>query len=387
MTKSELKLLIKECIKLTEVDWSRFSDVQKTELQPEEVAAKLNAELDRLKVPSPKRNSADASFPRISKGNIPIDDSGKANLVNFIKEITRKPSTIFDEGIKSIHTASDKILTINTGIPALKAVLFDEDAKKFYVISTCPGAGACIKNCYAMRGRYIMNDGKNIKLINRLQMLMNHPDEYERIAFDEADPFAEKASKENKTLQIRWNDAGDIFSQVYFNIIINVTNKLKQKGYAVESYAYTKVGKYVKLGTEQGMTMSFSTGATTREKELVDMTNTKLSETVPYELFKDLFQKTVNKHGRTTQFIAVDENGKSKFKDENSKMELKNRIVDYYKNKTAYKGINLTNLKYTDELPRNEGQPLEFNAIVLPQGDSDRPAQRRDVRIIFLLEH
>lgn len=43
--------------------------------------------------------------------------------------------------------------------------------------------------------------------------------------------------------------------------------------------------------------------------------------------------------------------------------------------------------KFTDELPKTEGKPLEFDTITLPSGDSDAPAQRKDVRFQFLLEH
>ena len=267
---------------LVEIDWEKFADVSKTNLTPEDVAARLNAELDRLKQPSTKRDKADISFARLSKGNIPVDSEGRANIKQFITDLMQKPKTIFDEGMKSLHTAEANIATINTGIPALKAVLWDEDGKKFYVITTCKGAGQCINNCYAMQGFYIMNDGKNIKLIRRLQMLMNHPEEYEARAFDEADNYAYKATKEGKTLQVRWNDAGDIFSDVYFDIIVNVTKKLKAKGYNVESYAYTKTGKYVKLGQDQGLTMTFSSGASQKEKEKVDLGKAKIAEIQAY---------------------------------------------------------------------------------------------------------
>jgi len=40
-----------------------------------------------------------------------------------------------------------------------------------------------------------------------------------------------------------------------------------------------------------------------------------------------------------------------------------------------------------DELPNNQGKPLQFNAIVLPTGDGDISAQRQDVKITFLLIH
>jgi hypothetical protein len=274
-------------------------------------------------------------------------------------------------------------MTINTGIPALKAVLFDEAAKQFYVINTCPGAGACIKNCYAMKGFYIMNDGKNIKLARRLQLMMNHPDEYERIAYNECEVFAFKAKQEGKKLMLRWNDAGDIYSKVYFDIIVNVTNKLLKAGYDVESYAYTKVGKYMKLGADSGIIMNFSSGARRSERDVVDLDKSKYSKTVEKSIFKGIFIPSGTGYKK-------DETGKTKFADPvNGRDELKKRIFDAYKNNqdSDIKDLTFESLRYTDELPSSIGEPLQYNIIVLPSGDSDRSAQRRDVKYTFLCEH
>jgi Gene product 88 len=364
--------------KLLEVDWSKFPDVVRTCMTPESVAEKLNAELDRLKGAVGEREKASVGFPLISKGNIPSTAEGKADIKQFLKDIMKRPKTIFDIGEKSKHSIDDNIITINTGIPALKAVIFDEVEKNFYVINTCPGAGACIVPCYARKGFYVMNDGKNLKLINRIQMLMNHPEEYERIAYNEAEIFAVEAKQEDKKLEIRWNDAGDFFSDVYFNLAVSVTNKLKEKGYDVESYAYTKAAKYIKLGKEKGMTMTFSLGATEKEKQKVDIGETKTSIIVPRDVFVDFFIKKASR-------FEKDETGKTKFKDELSKDGLKLSIYNKYKNELP--DLTLDSLKYTDELPSSIGQPLEYNAIILPAGDSDRPAQRSDVHYKFLLVH
>ena len=379
------KVLLKKIIKkmLTEVDWERFSDVQKTCMSAEAVADQLNAELDRLKTPSTDREKADINFARISKGNIPTDAEGKANVTQFIKDLIQRPKTIFDIGEKSEHSTDENIMTINTGIPALKAVLFDEAAKQFYVINTCPGAGSCIKTCYAMQAFYIFNDGKNIKLARRLQLMMNHPDEYERIAYNECEVFAFKAKQEGKKLMLRWNDAGDIYSKVYFDIIVNVTNKLLKAGYDVESYAYTKVGKYMKLGADSGIIMNFSSGARRSERDVVDLDKSKYSKTVEKSIFKGIFIPSGTGYKK-------DETGKTKFADPvNGRDELKKRIFDAYKNNqdSDIKDLTFESLRYTDELPSSIGEPLQYNIIVLPSGDSDRSAQRRDVKYTFLCEH
>lgn len=370
-----------------EVNWDKFSDVQTVCYTPDSIADALNAELDRLKI-TKDRPKADPNFPRISKGNIPTDEKGKANVEQFKKQILQRPKTIFDKGEKSLHTTDEDKLTINTGIPALRAVIWDEDSQKFYVMNTCPGAQECIKNCYALQGFYIMNDGKNLKLINRLQLMMSDPETFEKLAYMEAERFAFEAQQENKQLKIRWNDAGDFFSRVYFDIADNVTQQLKKKGYNVESYIYTKMGEYVKLGAERGMTMTFSSGAKKEERDIVgDLSKVKTQITVPLDVFKKFL---VSKGGKR---FEKDESGKSKIISPEAREELRKTIVDFYnthpnpKYKDLRGKLSVDKMKFTDELPKTEGKPLEFDTITLPSGDSDAPAQRKDVRFQFLLEH
>lgn len=374
---------------LSEVKWETdFPDVKSRCLLPEDIAKALNDELDRLKIPSSKRPQAKLNFPRISKGNIPLDEESRANIEQFIKSITKLPKTIFDEGEKSKHTTGESIFTINTGIPALRAVLWDSENQSFYVINTCPGAGKCVQNCYAMQGFYIMNDGKNLKLINRLQLMMDNPEMYSDMAYREAELFAFKANRENKTLMLRWNDAGDFFSEKYFNIAINVTKRLSEK-YKVQSYAYTKVAKFYKMGMDAGMIMNFSEGATEEQKgEIGDFKNTKLSITVPFEVFNKGFFLKEGAH-----FVKDSETGKTKFISDKHRLLLKKKLIDYYETHPDEKygwikgELTMDNLLYTDELPKQMGEKFQYNCIVLPQGDSDRSAQRMDVKNTLLLEH
>lgn len=374
---------------LTEVNWETdFPDASKVCISPDDVARAFNEELKRLKIPSSKRPKPKINFPRISKGNIPLDDESKINIEQFIKSVTKLPKTIFDEGEKSKHTTDEGILTVNTGIPALRAVLWDEDKKEFYVINTCPGAGKCVTTCYAMQGFYIMNDGKNIKLINRLQLMMNHPDIYANMAYKELELFAFKANREDKALMIRWNDAGDFFSEKYFMIALDVTKRLLQK-YNVQSYAYTKIAKFYKMGLEAGMIMNFSEGATKKEKsEVGDFKQVKLSITVPEEVFKkDIFVR------EGPHFKKDPKTGKTLFISEQHRDILKRKLVQYYETHQDpeygwIKGeLTMDNLLYTDELPKKIGEKFQYNCIVLPNGDSDRSAQRMDVKNTLLLEH
>jgi len=233
-----------------------------------------------------------------------------------------------------------------------------------------------------------MNDGKNLKLLNRLQLMMNDPETYEKLAFMEAERYAFEAKQEGKELKIRWNDAGDLFSDAYFRIAVNVDKALREKGYNSSSYIYTKMGKYIELGTQEGMKMVFSSGASDKEKKIAgDLSKISTQITVPADVTKEFF---ISKGGKR---FEKDEGGKTKFKTPESREELRQRIVDFYNTHPNPKydylknKLDISRMKFTDELPASEGKPLEFDTITLPSGDSDAPAQRKDVRFTFLTEH
>jgi len=70
-----------------------------------------------------------------------------------------------------------------------------------------------------------------------------------------------------------------------------------------------------------------------------------------------------------------------------AKEELRKKIFDEYKDDPNFKDLSMDTLKYTDELPNIVGDEKKYSCIILPKGDSDRPAQREDVKHVFLLKH
>jgi hypothetical protein len=374
---TELKQLIKETI--NEIDWSSpdLGDAKISRcMTMDQVVDFFNSELKRGEV----GGKASLSMPRISKGNIKLKiGTTDIDVPAFIKLLTTPPKTIFDEGEKSKHSSGQGILTINTGIPALRGFVYDKDDsnKPFKVINTCPAAGACALDCYALQGFYIMNDGKNIKLAQRLQQIMEDPDGYVKQAYAEAELYAFKAKRDNNMLSIRWNDAGDFFAQRYFDSAVKITKKLWENGYKVNSYFYTKMAGLVNIAEILGFVVTHSLGGT---QDLSDAK--KKSVIVPKEVFSGIFKPT---KGRGYE---KDETGKTKFVDAvNGRDELKKRIYNTYHTNPEFKDLTFDSLKYTDELPSDEGNPGEFSIITLPGGDSDRPAQRKDVKYNFLTYH
>jgi hypothetical protein len=403
-----------------------FSDVVKTCIKTDKFVELLNAEIKRLNVKkgrerffrSAEREPEKMLIPQFTRGNImdPMNPvAGRAaegeyemqTIEEFAAKLTEEPKTVFDEGLKSKHTneLDPTVFTVNTGIPALRAIVYDKRRGKFYSINTCLGAGSCVMNCFALKGFYVMNDGKNMKLHQRINLLVNDPERYYEKALMELRSVGMRIIPpspefpEGRTLKIRWNDAGDWFSETYFNIARKITEELKKmevrgpeislfgKGKSrsfnfsdrINSNAYTKQHKYVELGRKHGITMNFSLGAKEGERREVDYKTTKISAVVPKVVFKDYFLKAEKDQ----------EEGPVQFKPGKDREQLRRSVHSWaLLNGYLERGTKLGSMLYTDELvERAEGHGFKYHVIVMPRGDSDISAQRRDVQWTFLLEH
>lgn len=412
---------------LSEVNWETdpseygFSDVSKTCMDIDQVVDGLNKILDRYELS--KKDRADSPFPRsaefapkkqlvpqFSAGNLYgiVGDKGRftqQTVMEFIEEITKPPKTIFDEGEKSKHTneLDLNVFTVNTGITALRAIVYDKNENKFYSVNTCKGAGSCIVGCYALKGFYVMNDGKNIKLQQRLNLLVNDPNEYYRRALSELRAVALREIPQGKSLRIRWNDAGDWFSKTYYNIAVKITKQLKnikidsindleQENLfgsspksrkkidfrdKILSYGYTKQSEFIDLAKKHGIVMNFSMGAKPDEISKVNLNKTKISVTVPYFVFEGVF--------------ARKERGEPmKFKPGMDKEILRQKVIRWAVENNYIKPKE--KVVFTDEIVNiPEKRPFwqggaKYHVIVLPK-DADISAYRHDVHYTFLLEH
>ena len=325
--------------------------------------------------------------------NIPSDtamrETAVLNSEKFKGLIEKEPSKIFDKNPKMEKSDRGRNqFTVNTGLPAINGIVFDQEDNQFKNINTCPGAGECALVCYARGGFYGMNDGKILKLMRRLNLLWNNPKRYYQKVMEELisaassvqtpkanwdfDDFeATNTTNEGPQLVIRWNDAGDFFSDTYFKIAKSATLQLVKLGYDVKSYAYTKQAKYIDLAGD-AMVMNFSKGSKPSELAKVDLEKVKYSDIVPSELFKKVF---VYKGPH----IQVDSEEKPIFQ-QGGKELLKQLISKEY-------NIPMDRLKYQDELPPKESDKFKYDVIVLPKGDSDIGAQRNDVHKTLLLVH
>lgn len=365
---------------INEIDWeNKFKNVSKTCLNPQQLVDDLNNEINRLGVKPNERDKKDMNSPIIPRTSIKQKD-GEIDVDAFIKMITQKPSAVFGKNAKMIKTDINKAqYTMNTGLPAIVGIVYDEDERKFYYVNTCPGAGACKKVCYARRGSYVRIPDVINNLTQRLNLFLNHPEEYKRMAISEIQDKLNELELDVRSgmdvkLMIRWNDAGDFFTDAYYELAKEITDYFLKKGYNIQSYAYTKMGKYMPL-TSSDFVMNFSKGAHKKELDQVDIENTKNSDIVPKPIFHDLFQKAEKGNGYAKSTMT----GKTVFKDKEAPNVLKQRISKTY-------NVPVDRLRYTWELPMEQGEPNSIDVIVLPS-DSDESAQRQDVKTSFLLVH
>ena len=361
---------------------------------PQSLADDMNDELSRINTAAKDRERRGTKDVIYHKKQIQavLTKQGGLDVEKFKKLITTYPSSIFDKNPKMEKSDKGKSqFTVNTGLPAINGIVYDEDEGVFKYINTCPGAGSCQLVCYARKGFYGMNDGKILKLMRRLNLLWNNPEEYYNMIMDELEPIAVKLKRQGRRegqvdqLVIRWNDAGDFFSEKYFEIAKRVTADLLASGFDVKSYAYTKQAKFVNLA-DDNFIMNFSKGSAPKELRQVDLEKTKYSDIVQRvdtegnKMFSDLFAKGIDPEtGKDKKYDINPTTGLPNFVKGGAE-ELKRRISKQY-------NVPLERLKYQFELPNEEDEKFKYDVIVLPTGDSDIGAQRMDVHKTFLLVH
>ncbi len=341
-----------------EVDWeSEFSDVQKTCENPEEIVKYLNAVRANAKIDYGKREKFSPNMPFVHAKSSFFGKEDEVDAEAFAKRITEPPKTIINTNEKILKSGGPNEFVYKTGIPAFRGIVYDKSSGQFFVINTCPGAGACVLICYARRGRYIQYAEAYDSMTRRLNYLMNHPDMYEEQMYSEikakCHEHGAKVGYKPKVI-LRWNDSGDFFTKKYKSIAENVLKRLKSEGWNVDSYAYTKVADVANNAEFQ---TTFSSGANTKQTAGVDFSKHKLSIVVPNEMFSDL------------DLMKIDD-----------EKELKLRIAKKF---VLPLGDVLT---YPEMMSTPRGESPRWHVVVTP-GDGDDAAFRPDVKTILLTQH
>jgi len=228
-----------------------------------------------------------------------IVDSSKVpyNLEKLRSIIMKKPAELLSWNEKSKHSTGGFETVYNLGLPALTGLCVDEKAegKPFIIVNTCPRAGSCKKDCFAMKGGYVQWEGSSVKMARKLNYLINHFNEFKNQLIREIEKqykdaleLAKQDAKELGVpveqvpwhLLIRFHDSGDFFSDDYIQLAQDVAKEFSTGEYEknpVLFYAYTKESKAMNILDKLGnFTINFSLGS----RDKVDVKTTKLAAIV-----------------------------------------------------------------------------------------------------------
>jgi len=210
------------------------------------------------------------------------------NLDRLRSLITKRPDTLLSFNEKSEHSTGGTEKVFNLGLPALTGLIVDEsDSKKsFHIVNTCPMAGSCKAHCFAMKGGYVQFESPALKMVQKLNFLMNDPKGFQAKLVNEIKSEYNKMKSDFKDstwhLLVRFHDSGDFFSDDYSNLALNVCRIFREGIYKenpVLFYAYTKqLDAKGKLEKEPNFVINFSLGS--KEGSKIDTKTTKLAAVV-----------------------------------------------------------------------------------------------------------
>jgi hypothetical protein len=314
-----------------------------------------------------------------------LGPDGKTYDEDKIKQtLAIRPKALLKQNEKMKHSNGEFEQFFNVGFAALTGIALDENTDNLIVVNTCPGAGACKVDCFAMKGGKIQfkaawqSDGRI------LTYLLNDPDGFfsqlsAEISQEEKEGNAgDKKFPNGWRVTVRWHDAGDFFSPEYLALAF----KMAKAHPNVKFYAYTKMAAAALGEKPDNFIINWSEGAHTSQEKQVkaqdpNLEHTKNSRIVPTDLFGDLLAKDAKGNlakGPGGQWVIVP----------NKLPELKQRLAKQY-------GLSANSVLGYDEWDQktNGGKretPIKYNVIIAP-GEPDITANTPGVLSTLLLRH
>jgi hypothetical protein len=287
-----------------------------------------------------------------------------------------RPKKLLKQNEKMKHSNGELEQFFNIGFAALVGIALDEGTNELIVVNTCPGAGSCKIECFAMKGGKVQFEGPWLSDGRILTFLLNDPDGFFNQLSNEITKEEKLAQKGGYNLTIRWHDAGDFFSPEYMDMAF----KLADAHPDVKFYAYTKIAAAALGQKPANFIINWSEGASTSQEKQVKQQDpqldvTKNSRIVPSKLFYDLLKK--DSDGKLDKTA----DGAWQPRDSAALEELKDRLANQY------------NLKRDSIIDYNEMMATpqknnikKWNVIIAP-GEGDISANRQDVLSTLLLKH
>lgn len=299
------------------------------------------------------------------------------------KTLAIRPKALLKQNEKMKHSNGEFEQFFNVGFAALTGIALDEDTNKLIIVNTCPGAGSCKVDCFAMKGGKVQFQGPWQSDGRILTYLLNDPDGFFNQLSAEITSESDAGKKGDKKFPngwqttVRWHDAGDFFSPEYLDMAL----KMAAKHPDVKFYAYTKMAGAALAKKPDNFIINWSEGAnTTQEKQVKqqdpNLDKTKNSRIVPEKLFYDLLAKDEKGNLKKTSDGAWQPASPEALTD------MKQRIAKEY-------GISPSSiLSYNEYMAKRKAIPsgMKYNVIVAP-GEGDVSANDPGVLSTLLLRH
>jgi hypothetical protein len=291
------------------------------------------------------------------------------------KAILQRPKKLLKQNEKMQHSNGPAEQFFNVGFAALVGVAVDETTGQLIVVNTCPGAGSCKVDCFAMKGGKVQFKAAWLSDARILTFLLNDPTGFFSTLSSEIGKEQQLAQKGGYTVSIRWHDAGDFFSPEYLDLAL----KMAAKHPDVKFYAYTKIAGAALAQKPNNFIINWSEGANTAQEKQVkakdpNLTSTKNSRIVPEELFADLLAKDAKGN------LAKGTEGQWQVASPEALRELKQRLSQKYKLSPS------SILSYNEYRSKPKIKGMKYNVIVAP-GEGDISANDPDVISTLLLRH
>lgn len=304
-----------------------------------------------------------------------LGPDGKSYSEDAVKAtLKQRPKALLKQNEKMKHSNGELEQFFNVGFAALTGIAVDEQTDKLIIVNTCPGAGACKVDCFAMKGGKVQfknawqSDGRI------LTYLLNNPDGFFNQLSAEISKEEKLGDKGGYEVTIRWHDAGDFFSPEYLDMAL----KMAEKHPGVKFYAYTKMASAALAKKPANFIINWSEGAHTSQEKQVkasdpELERTKNSRIVPDELFQDLLVK--DQKGNLVK------GADGQWQVQPQKLpELKQRLAKQY-------GLTPNSiLSYDEYTSKPKVGGMKYNVIVAP-GEGDISANDQNVLSTLLLRH
>lgn len=320
----------------------------------------------------------------------------------ILTALKRRPEKLLKQNEKMKHSNGDFEQFFNIGFAALTGIAADEDENKLIIVNTCPGAGSCKVDCFAMGGGKIQFENAWLSDGKILTYLLNDPDGFfvqldreikKEVRLGQKGFKDETGAKSQYAITIRWHDAGDFFSPEYLELAF----KIARANPEVKFYAYTKMANAALAVKPNNFIINWSEGAHTSQEKQVkaqdpELTTTKNSRIVPDNLFADLLLKDeygrLIKKGRTYKQDVFDKQGRQAIDDEGTSWQIKPGQLPLLKQRLAsVYGISPNSiLSYDEYVSKPKIRGMKYNVIVAP-GEGDISANDPSILSTLLLKH